>query len=249
MIKYFRAYFRLLIFGASISIGMGYIMLVSLLRGKDLDRSMRIRRAWIKFISPVLGLKILNRTNPVPGDFLYIGNHRSFMDPVVILHHIFALPLAKSEVKSYPLIGFGAGITGVLYVVRDSADSRLDARQAIASTLQNGQSVLVYPEGTTFNTPLSGPFKKGSFEIAAVLDVPIIPVAIEYQDVLDHWKEKSLFQQYLYQFGKRECRCRIEYGDPIFYDDPEKLLAETQRWINNQLVSFRKEFDEGMASR
>ena len=243
LIKYLRAYLRLFVFGVSISLGMGYILLVTLLRGKNLMRSMQIRRSWIKFISPVLGLKIVNRTRPESGHYLFIGNHRSFMDPVVILHHIYALPLAKSEVKSYPLIGYGAGITGVLYVVRDSVHSRLDARQAIANMLKEGKNVLVYPEGTTYNTPLSGPFKKGSFEIAAVLDVPVVPVAIEYRDVNDHWKEKSLFQQYLYQFGKRECICRIEYGKPIVSDEPAKLLSDTQEWIDEQLKQFRKEFD------
>jgi 1-acyl-sn-glycerol-3-phosphate acyltransferase len=205
---------------------------------------MRIRRSWIKFISPVLGLKIINHTQVKEGTYLYISNHRSFMDPVVILHYIFALPLAKAEVQSYPLIGFGAGITGVLYVVRDSPDSRLDARQAIAQSLKKDESVLVYPEGTTFNTPTSGEFKKGSFEIAAVLNIPILPVAIEYQDIKDHWKEKSLFQQYLYQFGKKRCVCRIEFGEPILSDEADVLLYTTQQWIDAQLITFRHQFDQ-----
>ena len=243
--KTIRAYIRLVIFGVSISLGMLSILLVTLVRGKNLQRSMRIRRSWIKFITPGLGLKIINHNLPEKGKYLFISNHRSFMDPVVILHYIFALPLAKAEVQSYPLIGFGAGISGVLYVVRDSSDSRLDARRAIAQSLQDDQSVLVYPEGTTFNTRTSGEFKKGSFEIAAVLKVPILPVAIEYEDVNDHWKEKSLFQQYLYQFGKKRCVCRIEFGEPIFSEEAEVLLQNTQHWIDTQLVAFRKEFDHG----
>ncbi len=205
---------------------------------------MNIRRRWIKFISPVLGLKIINQTTPpAEGGLLYISNHRSFMDPVVILHFIYALPLAKAEVNSYPLIGFGARITGVLYVVRDNMNSRVRARDAISHTLREKWNVLVYPEGTTFNTPKSGPFKKGSFEIASSENIWVVPVAIEYRDPRDHWKNKSLFQQYLYQFGKSQSVCRIEFAEPITDDDPLKLLKTTQSWINEQLELFRTDFD------
>ncbi|MCB0669963.1 MAG: 1-acyl-sn-glycerol-3-phosphate acyltransferase [Saprospiraceae bacterium] len=243
MMQYFRAYGRLIIFGVTMSLGMGYILLATLVAGKNLRRSMRIRRSWIRFISPVLGLDIIKHSTPPEGAFLFVSNHRSFIDPVVILNFIYALPLAKAEVNSYPLIGFGARLTGILYVIRDSPDSRLDARQSIASTLMEGWSVLIYPEGTTEITARSGHFKKGSFEIASVVNTPVIPVAIEYADPSDHWKEWSMFRQYLYQFGKNKCTCRIEFGDAILSDDAEDMLKKTQTWIDRKLIEFRSEFD------
>lgn len=227
----------------TMSLGITLILLASLVAGKNLQRSMRIRRAWIKFITPVMGLEIINHSLPPEGVFLFISNHRSFIDPVVILHDIFALPLAKAEVSSYPLIGFGARMTGVLYVVRESMDSRMDARQAIANTLLQGSSVLIYPEGTTEITAKSGLFKKGSFEIAALINMPVVPVAMEYADPADHWKEKSLLRQYVYQFGKAKSICRIEFGDPIYSEDPEELVQMTQKWIDDHLLAFREEFD------
>lgn len=243
MLKYIRAYGRILIFGVTISLGMSYIILTSLIAGKNLKRSMKVRRAWIRFITPVLGLRIINNSKPPEGVFLFVSNHRSFIDPVVILNYIYALPLAKAEVNSYPLIGFGARMTGILYVVRDSTDSRLDARQSIANTLLDGWSVLIYPEGTTEITTKSGHFKKGSFEIASVINTPVVPTAIEFQDTKDHWKNESLFAQYLYQFGKRKCVCRIEFGQPMLSENPEELLERSQDWIDERLIQFREEFD------
>jgi len=232
------------IFGVTMALGLAYILLATLIAGKDIVRSMRIRRSWIKFISPILGLRIVcNSSAPKEGAYLYVSNHRSFMDPVVILHYIFAFPLAKAEVSKYPLLGYGARITGALYVMRESADSRLDARQAIGESLQEDMSVLIFPEGTTFNTTTSGPFKKGSFEIAAVLNVPVVPIAVEYEDIHDHWKEKSLFAQYMYQFSKRSTTCRIEFGDPIHSEDAMELMEDTQQWIDRQLLQSRADFD------
>lgn len=243
MLRYFRAYGRLAIFGVTMTLGMGYILLTTLVAGKNLQRSMRIRRTWIRFISPVLGLEIRQNTSPPEGVYLYVSNHRSFIDPVVILNYIYALPLAKAEVNSYPLIGFGARMTGILYVVRDSPDSRMDARQSIAKTLMDGWSVLIYPEGTTEITPHSGPFKKGSFEIASVVNIPVVPAAIEYADPSDHWKQWSMLRQYIYQFGKRKSICRIEFGEPIYSEDAEVLLQRTQGWIDQKLKEFRSDFD------
>ncbi|MBK8504977.1 MAG: 1-acyl-sn-glycerol-3-phosphate acyltransferase [Saprospiraceae bacterium] len=245
MVRYLRAYGRISIFIVTMSLGIAYIVLASLVAGKNLQRSMRIRRAWIRFIIPIMGLEIINRSVPPPGVFLFVSNHRSFIDPVVILNYIYALPLAKAEVGSYPLIGYGARMTGVLYVVRESVDSRLDARQAIANTLLEGWSVLIYPEGTTEITITSGPFKKGSFEIASVINIPVVPAAIEFADPADHWKEKSLLKQYVGQFGKRKSICRIEFGDPIYSEDPDELMENTQKWIDTQLLSFRQEFNQG----
>ncbi|MCB0685203.1 MAG: 1-acyl-sn-glycerol-3-phosphate acyltransferase [Saprospiraceae bacterium] len=244
MLGYILAIVRLLVFMFTMVLGMSYIVLASLVAGKNLRRSMKIRRRWIKFITPVLGLDIQVNRAPDQGVYLYISNHRSFIDPVVILNFIYALPLAKAEVNSYPVIGFGARLTGILYVVRDSADSRLDARQSIANTLLENWSVLVYPEGTTEITPVSGVFKKGSFEIASVLNIPVVPVAIEFKDPKDHWKELSLFRQYLYQFGKIRSTCRIEFGDPINSEDPADLLNTAKTWIDDRLLKFRQEFDQ-----
>lgn len=248
MLNYFRAYGRLFIFLVTMSLGMVFILLTTVIGGKNLRRSMRIRKNWIKFICPVMGLEIINHSSPPDGVFLFISNHRSFIDPVVILNYIYALPLAKAEVNSYPLIGFGARISGILYVIRESGDSRLDARQAIARMLLKGNSVLIYPEGTTEISYTSGQFKKGSFEIASLINVPVVPVAIEYEDPSNHWKEKSLFRQYLYQFGQRKCTCRIEFGSPLHSEDPEELLNETKRWIDQQIVAFRRDFDKEINS-
>jgi lyso-ornithine lipid O-acyltransferase len=243
MLNYVRAGGRLIVLGVTMVLGMIYIILYTVVRGNNLERNMRIRRTWIRFIAPILGLEIINHTAAPQGVFLYISNHRSFIDPVVILHYIYAFPLAKAEVGSYPLVGFGARITGVLYVIRESMNSRVDARRAIARTLMDGWSVLVYPEGTTQNTPVSGLFKKGSFEIASVINIPVVPVAIEYKDPSDHWKDRSLLGQYLHQFGKKQSVCRIEFGDPLQSEDPEELLTRSRDWIDHQLMAFRTAFD------
>lgn len=241
--RFVRAYGRLLVFVLTISMGMLLIGVLTLCLGRDIRRSMKIRRTWLQLIGRVMGLQDELSGVSYNQTCLYVSNHRSFTDPMVALKHIDAFPLAKAEVNQYPLIGLGARLTGILYVVRDNAASRNGAKTAMRETLEGAGSVLIYPEGTTTTDPTSASFKKGSFEVAVHLGIPIVPIAIEYEDPADHWSDTSLIHQYLQQFGKAKCMCKIAIGPPIeVKEDPLHALEQTQTWIDSQLKDFRREF-------
>ena len=219
-------------------------MLSSIAGGKALRRNMAIRKRWVKVASVILGLRAEIDGNISSGVYLFASNHRSFADPVVALQFIYALPLAKAEVGKYPLIGYGAKITGILFVQRESLKSRMSAREAIHESLRSELSVLIYPEGTTTDQQTAHPFKGGSFEVAAELGIPVIPVAIEYEDPGDHWSNTSLLSHYLRQFGKYRSRCKIGFGEPIYAGDAKQLRLDTQKWIDEKMQIYRLHFDE-----
>ncbi len=204
---------------------------------------MTIRQKWIGVAIYILGLRIECEGEVPQGVFLFASNHRSFSDPVVALYFIYAYPLAKAEVSKYPLVGFGARMTGILFVKRESLSSRASARYAIRDTLVAGHNVLIYPEGTTTDQQRSEPFKSGSFEEAAKLKISTVPIAIEYEDASDHWKDTTIWHHFLSQFGKRSCRCKIGFGPIISEEDPVLLKKRTQDWIDNQLVAYRQAFE------
>ena len=146
-----RAWFRLFLFAFTITIAIVLCIISALFGGDKLGRNMSIRRLWILIVSKLMGLKIQSEGDVPDGTFLYVSNHKSFMDPMVALHFLKALPLAKAEIDAYPLIGYGIRISGVLFVKRESLRSRANARIALEDTLARGRSVLIYPEGTTTN--------------------------------------------------------------------------------------------------
>ncbi len=244
MLSYLLAIFRLLFFLATMVVGILICILSALFGGKVLERNMTIRKAWIQLGVWILGFRIECEGEIPTGHHLFVSNHRSFADPVAVLKHVFALPLAKAEVDGYPLIGYGARITGILYVKRNDLQSRRSARRAIVETLQEGRSVLVYPEGTTTIYPRVAPFKRGSFQVAAELDMGIVPIAIEYEDPADHWTDTSLWVHYVRQFGKLYSRCRIGFGPVLRGNDAVVLKESAETWINRELERYRAQFDE-----
>ncbi len=228
----------------SMALGLIVILLLTLVVGRSMDRNMMIRRMWIRFAIRLLGLRVRLEGRVPTEPALFASNHRSFVDPLIALAYIYAYPLAKAEVGKYPMIGFAAYTTGVLYVERNSLGSRLDARRAIGEAFARHRSVLIYPEGTTVVSAEVGTFKKGSFEIAVAESIPVVPVAIEFRKTDDHWGKRSLLHQYIHQFGKWRSHCSLAFGEPMTHVDGVQLCVEVRQWINARVAEFRRKFDQ-----
>lgn len=167
-----------------------------------------------------------------------MANHRSYLDPILLLRDVFAYPVAKAELADWPLIGKGARWAGILYVQREHGNSRVSILKAIAEVvLLDRFSVILFPEGTTSGLPGMLPFKKGGFRAAAKWNLPIVPVAICFEDERDFWIGKTTFAQHAWRrFQEREIRVRICYGPVLRLDDSDTLEQEVRRWIEAKLV-------------
>ena len=90
-----------------------------------------------------------------------------------------------------------------IFVDRTNQESRRQTREDVKDRLNEGYSVIVFPEGTTYQAPDLGKFFPGMFFIAAEGEIPVIPAAIEYLDPEDAWAgSESLLQHYFRAFGK-----------------------------------------------
>ena len=239
--KKLRAILRLLYFAFYTSLRIAQIMVSSLLLGMDIRRSMRIRQHWARHLLPAIGIRI--RTSGTLPDFpcILMGNHRSYLDPAVLIHDVFAYPVSKAEVARWPIIGYGAKVSGVLFLKRESADSRKRTLHGIAEKLHEGFPVILFPEGTTHSAPSTSSFKPGGFKLAASEGFPIVPVAIDYASSADHWiGDDTFLPHFLRRFGEREMRVQIRYGEAIWSDDPQVLLDEAKTWIDSELLDIQK---------
>lgn len=88
---------------------------------------------------------------------LFICNHRSWLDPVLLIALTHAQGLAKREVAWLPFIGLFAWLTGAVFVDRSSPDGRKRAREEVMWLLQRGARVHMFPEGTRTRDGAFGP--------------------------------------------------------------------------------------------
>lgn len=241
MLTIIRGAIRLILFIAVLAFFVTRLALTGWIMGWTIDLGLSHRKACCKWMIWVLNIDLTIQGNIHEGNYLYISNHRAYLDPVAQLTEIKALPVAKAEVAKLPIMGYGARISGVHFVKRESLKSRKETRSSIAETIENGHSILIYPEGTTVETPKTGEFKPGTFRMAATNKVEIIPIAIEYGHVGDAWVGKyNMPMHFLRQFGMRNKKITVHYGDPMWMENGDELKEKVQTWIDEKLLDIRK---------
>ncbi len=197
-------------------------------------------RQWAGML--VKGLDIhIEQTGDIPENgVLVASNHRSYLDIVVILAHLKAAFLAKKELASWPLFGLAAKRGNTVFVDRSSAQSRTAARQALGEKLSQGISVVVFPEGTTSAGPGILPFKKGIFHLAATQEIPVVPVAICYENPKAAWIGDDFFlPHFLEIFKTSPLKARVSFGPVLRITDGDALRKAAQASVQQQLNAIQ----------
>ncbi|MFA5391553.1 MAG: lysophospholipid acyltransferase family protein, partial [Candidatus Omnitrophota bacterium] len=113
--------------------------------------------------------------------YIIVANHQSLLD---ILAVCAALPinfkfLAKRELFQIPLMGWAMASAGYIPVDRASHKSGREAMMRITRVLEEGVSVLLFPEGTRSPDGKIRAFKMGAFKLALDNKVEILPVVVD----------------------------------------------------------------------
>ncbi|MCH7412937.1 1-acyl-sn-glycerol-3-phosphate acyltransferase [Belliella sp. R4-6] len=140
-------------------------------------------RIWVKAWSTLVGIRyhVHGKKHIDPKQpYIYIFNHRSFIDapviPIAIPQELRAI--GKKELSKIPVFGFITSRLAV-WVDRKDANSRKVSVQKLLEILNTGISIVVAPEGTRNESEQTLlPFQKGAFRIAVDTEVPILPMAI-----------------------------------------------------------------------
>ncbi len=145
-----------------------------------------------------------------------VANHVSYLDPLVIGACRPLAPVAKAEVGPWPLLGAAARRLGTILVDRSCAFSGARALRRGARVLSRGVDVLVFPEGTTTSGRTLLPFELGAFGLAVLGGVPVVPVAIRYEQREVAWTGGATFlPHYLRLAARRELRAHLYIGAPL----------------------------------
>jgi 1-acyl-sn-glycerol-3-phosphate acyltransferase len=184
------------------------------------------------------GLSIDLRGAFPAGPALYVSNHVSYLDPVVLMALRPCLPAAKREVQGWPVFGPLAKAGGVHFIERGSRRDGARIVLALAATLRAGVSALNFPEGTTSDGARTLPFRAGGFGAAAAAGVPVVPIALRYQPQSLVWTGDATFlPSYLRFSALPSSRVLVRVGEPIAPGLPERELAEQSRAVIDRFLA------------
>jgi lyso-ornithine lipid O-acyltransferase len=200
-------------------------------------KGLLLRDFLIRITNFILGIRVTIYGERPTVQGLIVANHRSYLDPIAIISQVHAFPVGKKEVESWPLIGYIGKISGVLFVDRNTAEN-------IREVLSKGYSIVNFPEGTTDILPTTVNFNYGSFVMAAKIKSALIPVAIDFKEKTDAFVGNDTFiPHFIKCFGKLTTEIKMTFFPPIYSEDPSYLLNTSKKMIDEELIRFRKEWD------
>ncbi len=165
-------------------------------------------------IAATHGLQLAMRGQLPLGPAILVANHVSYLDVIAISAVTPCAPIAKCQVGRWPVIGSAAVGLGAILVDRDDPWSRVVALRRAYATLRAGVSILNFPEGTTTDGNRMLPFKRGIFGLAALANVPVIPIAVKCAEELAWYGDASFLPHYL-RTTQLDPKIELVIGPPL----------------------------------
>lgn len=173
---------------------------------------------------------------------LFVCNHVSYLDIEVLGSLIKGSFVAKAEVRDWPIFGWLARLQGSVFVER-RAGRTLESRDEMRERLEVGDSLILFPEGTTSDGNRILPFKSALFSAAEArpggqpLTVQAVSVAYAKLDgmpmgrylrpYLAWYGDMELGGHFLRVFGLGTVTVVVEFHPPVTIDQlgDRKALA------------------------
>ncbi|MEK8031908.1 lysophospholipid acyltransferase family protein [Ideonella sp. DXS29W] len=146
------------------------------------ERVARVRW-WSAKLLRLLGIELEVVGKPRPGAALVVANHISWLD-IAVIHAAcpHARFVSKADVLRWPLLGWLIRSVGTLFIERERKRDAVRVVHEVATALSRGETVAVFPEGTTGPGDAVLPFHANLLQAAIASEVPVQAVALRYHE-------------------------------------------------------------------
>jgi 1-acyl-sn-glycerol-3-phosphate acyltransferase len=154
----------------------------------------RIIRAWSHLLLTICGARLrvtglplppaIARTGIEPGSRgrMLLANHISWIDPFALNASVPSRFVAKAEIRAWPLLGTLVTLVGALYIERGRRHAVASVNHRVRDRLKDGETVAVFPEGTTTDGRSLLPFHSNLVAPALEVGAECWPVAVRYTE-------------------------------------------------------------------
>ncbi|MEQ1803981.1 MAG: lysophospholipid acyltransferase family protein [Burkholderiaceae bacterium] len=137
---------------------------------------------WASRSLAALGIALDAHGTARPGPVLLTANHVSWLDVLAIDAVQPVRFVSKADVRHWPVLGWMVACGGTLFIERERKRDAMRVVHQVAQALQAGETVAVFPEGTTSDGTGLLPFHANLLQAAIATQTPVQAVAIRYRD-------------------------------------------------------------------
>jgi lyso-ornithine lipid O-acyltransferase len=107
-----------------------------------------VTQAVCRAVFPIMGIRLVRHGTPMRRRGALVANHCSWLDIFALNALARVCFVSKSEVATWPGIGWLARATGTVFITRNARDARLQ-KEVFEARLRAGHHLAFFPEGTS----------------------------------------------------------------------------------------------------
>ncbi|MCV2420351.1 lysophospholipid acyltransferase family protein [Paucibacter sp. DJ2R-2] len=172
----------------------GLLMIKLLFPSLSLGQRHHRIRWWSGKMLALMGVRLEFKGQARPGAKLIVANHVSWLD-IAAVHAVLpeARFVSKADVKHWPVVGALTAGVGTLFIERTSKRDALRVVHQMADALKAGDTVAVFPEGTTGAGPELLPFHGNLLQAAIATETVIQPLALRWYEPGERFSSSARF--------------------------------------------------------
>lgn len=236
------AFFR--VFGLLIVLVFGILALVVCAPIASRKTAHKIYMRFKGVLLWVVGIRVHGKPFEQMGPGLIVANHRSYLDVLFIPTEELFTIVGKIEVRSWPLIGWAGRALGTIWVKRESKESRLNTKAQISQAVENGETVVLFPEGTSWEGPLLLPIRPGMFYEAAEKGFKIYQWSLHFDNAVTGFPPGVPFTKHLWQLCRQpHVNAYTEIREEVLSgNDGQQLCDNAVSWWNQSLEKLNETY-------
>ena len=203
-------------------------------------------RYWTTSFVRISGMEIEVIGKPPKPPFFLVTNHVSYVDVAALRATVEGVFVAKAEVRDWFLAGRIVRDMGIVFIDRKNRRDIPRAGEEIIQRLNDGEGVIVFPEGTSTKGEDILPFNSSFLEFASRTDLPVSYASISYRthsgdppaSTMVAWWDDISFMAHIFRlFTIKRYTAVIDFGDePIVNPDRKRLAAELRNRVKEKFI-------------
>ena len=146
---------------------------------------LRLIQWWCSKLLAILNIRLVTHgqlppTYQTASNIMFVANHISWIDIHALNSIIPTRFIAKSDIRSWPVFGYLASKSNVMFISREKRQDAARIVHTANRSLLDGDTLCLFPEGTTTDGTEIKPFKSSIIQGAIHANALIWPVAFRY---------------------------------------------------------------------